>query len=77
MFYTSDVSWLCHPLQNPVDGMVKVSGITATYTCDPGFVLNGNDTRECQNGESWSGVTPICRKRGLNISMHVHDIVTL
>ena len=33
----------------------------ATYTCDPGYTLNGGTTRTCGSGERWSGSDPTCK----------------
>ena len=33
---------------------------TAVYTCDTGYVLNGNITRTCQEDANWSGSEPTC-----------------
>ena len=32
----------------------------ATYTCDTGFDLLGNNTRTCQADRRWSGEEPLC-----------------
>lgn len=40
-------------------------------------MLQGNDTRECQNGGSWSGVAPICQMKGLNTIMHVYSYISV
>lgn len=54
----------CGPLQDPVNGRVVIKGTavsaTATYTCDPGFVLIGNSQRECLLSGQWSGQDPTC-----------------
>ena len=46
-------------------GAVVLSGQTvgssATYTCDEGFVLDGNETRICQSNGMWSLTEPTCR----------------
>ena len=33
---------------------------TATYTCETGYNLMGNNTRTCQREELWSGEEPEC-----------------
>ena len=32
----------------------------ATYTCNYGYILSGNDTRVCQVNATWSGNKPDC-----------------
>ena len=32
----------------------------ATYSCDTGFFLNSNETRECLSDGSWNNVDPQC-----------------
>ena len=55
---------MCLNLVNPANGMVVVTGNsvgdTATYTCDPGFELEGALTRTCQSNGTWSGIPPVC-----------------
>lgn len=64
---------ICNELTNPQFGIVQVSGSSprvpgdvATYQCDPGFVLVGDDTRTCQqladNSADWDGLEPICQR---------------
>lgn len=48
------------------NGMVSFSGdtttpgSTATYTCNFGFVLNGDTSRTCQDNLTWTGSDPTC-----------------
>ena len=68
---------LCPNLVNPANGMVVVTGNSvgdnATYTCDPGFELEGATTRTCQSDGTWSGIPPWCEstigKRKNNIAL--------
>ena len=39
---------------------------TAVYTCDTGYVLNGNITRTCQEDTNWSGSEPTCDGKCFN-----------
>ena len=32
----------------------------ATYSCDPGYALNGNAKRRCLADGTWSGTIPSC-----------------
>ena len=55
----------CGPLSNIPNGAVDTSGgtnykCTAVYTCDTGYVLNGNIKRTCQEDANWSGSEPTC-----------------
>ena len=65
VFYTLDELLSCHPPKSPVNGEVLIIGITATYTCDSGFMLNGNETQECQKDGIWSGAAPTCQNKGM------------
>ncbi len=68
---------LCPEVMAPVNGTLVIStpsptqplgvGTTATYSCDPGYVLVGDLTRTCEDSGTgtvgtWSGseVDPIC-----------------
>lgn len=55
----------CDQLKPPDFGDVKLSGLTigshATYTCDDGFELRGNEFRTCQTDGEWSGSSPNCQ----------------
>ena len=55
----------------PLNGNTTLSsqqlgvGTTATYSCDPGYVLVGETTRTCEdvNGHiigTWNGMMPTC-----------------
>ena len=37
-------------------------GDTCSFTCNTGYVLTGNDTRQCQDNGSWSGSNIVCRQ---------------
>ena len=32
----------------------------ATYSCDEGYNLDGDQTRTCQGNREWTGVAPTC-----------------
>ena len=56
----------CDTLTDPVSGQVShptgtTFGQTATYRCDTGYNLVGNNTRTCQATGVWSGSTPTCQ----------------
>ena len=55
----------CGLLTDIPNGAVDTSGgtnykCTAVYTCDTGYVLNGNITSTCQEDGMWSGSEPTC-----------------
>ena len=64
---------LCPALPNPDNGMVTwdslAPGGVATYTCDPGFVLIGEPTRNCGSDGTWSGMAPICERKFITTYM--------
>ena len=54
------------PSLSLTNGMISYSdptlgvGSVATHSCDPGYTLNGGNTRSCQSDGSWSGSDPTC-----------------
>lgn len=59
----SDTS--CVSLQDPVNGAVDqpadaATGDTASYSCDEGYVLEGDATRTCEESGDWSSSAPRC-----------------
>ncbi|XP_064486820.1 sushi, von Willebrand factor type A, EGF and pentraxin domain-containing protein 1-like [Ornithodoros turicata] len=54
------------PLENghvATDGAINgrlVQGSKLVYHCDPGFLLEGNETRVCQEDARWGGYQPYC-----------------
>ena len=55
----------CNPLTAPANGLVDHPQTTfmstATYSCDTGYVVEGQATRMCQADGTWSGSEPTCR----------------
>ena len=55
---------LCEYLEAPAHGSInqidRTVGSTATYSCDHGFKLKGNEQRECLYDGTWSGDDPVC-----------------
>ena len=73
MFVVRWVYFLCYTdcgdLTSPIDGTVStVNGTTylqnAIYNCDSGFDMNGNVSRVCEDGGTWSGIAPTCQPVG-------------
>ena len=54
----------CGTLIDPDNGEVLVSSTTytsvATYSCNTGYILEGENTRTCQESGLWSGSEPSC-----------------
>lgn len=57
----------CGSLTPPRFGSVELTGTifgsTATYSCQQGYTLIGDATRNCQANGQWSGFPPFCRGR--------------
>jgi len=55
----------CDRLDNPANGRVVLTGTslgdTATYSCNDGYELEGDQQRMCQMSRQWSGREPSCR----------------
>jgi CUB/sushi domain-containing protein len=56
----------CPEPRDLANGTVIVSGQTfqsrATYTCDPGFSLDGPKDRSCSSNGKWTGKEPLCKR---------------
>ena len=54
----------CPDLDDPTNGGVDLSentpGSTANYICNSGFVLDGLQSRKCEDNGQWSGEEPTC-----------------
>lgn len=60
----------CGPLATPTNGVVNVPsgttyGQTATYSCNPGYILTGSATRQCAEDGYWTGALPVCVAIGM------------
>ena len=57
----------CDPLTPPENGKVTTSGntvgSTATYSCFPGFDLQGSATAQCQSTGKWTPSAPTCSRK--------------
>ena len=54
----------CLHLSNPANGIVLFSSTnynaTASYSCNVGYTLTGDNVRICQSSAYWSGSEPTC-----------------
>ena len=55
----------------PMNGMVTSNGTYVTsiaeFTCDDGYMLDGDDERVCQPDGTWSNMVPRCPRKLLSI----------
>ncbi len=64
----------CSNLSSPANGTIKYNnmnpqrllGTVATYTCNPGYTLSGNEARTCESDMMWSGSDPTCQGKTAN-----------
>ena len=65
---------MCPGLDDPENGKVSVPSTSylseATYTCNDGFIINGNPIRECGPDELWSGSEPSCVRKSMKATCH-------
>ncbi|RXG68519.1 Sushi, von Willebrand factor type A, EGF and pentraxin domain-containing protein 1 [Armadillidium vulgare] len=86
----TDIEPYCRPKECPrpaqlINGRTIVKSIkyqsVIAYSCDPGFRLEGHQTRVCQSDENWSGERPFCIEifceEPKKISHGVTDITSL
>ncbi len=57
----------CGALANPSNGAVDTSSgttfmMTATYTCNTGYILIGGNTRTCGANGNWTPNAPTCER---------------
>lgn len=56
----------CPDLKNPLHGTVDYKNTlynsVATYACEKGYLLQGNDSRVCTSDKIWTGQEPTCDK---------------
>ena len=61
------IAVVCELLRDPPNGRVRVSGSgvgsIAGYSCNRGFVLNGNTRRTCSSNGQYDGREPSCRRK--------------
>ena len=63
------IAVVCQDLGVLVNGRIEylpdttdpyLEGTEATHICNPGFVLEGNEIRTCQNNSMFDGTPPTC-----------------
>ena len=58
----------CSTLQDPDHGSVTFDSLeyqsVATYSCDKGFVLSGQEQGTCQASGKWTALAPTCQPKG-------------
>ncbi|KAH3725835.1 hypothetical protein DPMN_051686 [Dreissena polymorpha] len=57
---------LTSPAGGTVSTTATITGGVATYACNPGFILNGVNTRTCVLNSGWSNTAPTCLTGKLN-----------
>ena len=61
---------MCPTLVPPADGNLVLSGNTfgetANYTCNTGFILEGDPTLTCGGDGQWIGSPPVCNRKYLS-----------
>ncbi|XP_053391178.1 CUB and sushi domain-containing protein 3-like [Mercenaria mercenaria] len=54
----------CGLLAPPINGTIDITnttvGNTVTYSCGNGFILHGDNKRECLQSGFWNGINPTC-----------------
>ncbi len=63
----------CGGLDDPINGLVTLEDTVlesvATYSCQDGYTLVGDDTRLCVDEGTWSGDAPVCE----GVCTHVYS----
>ena len=65
--FTADTGTIaCPELFAPSNGNIDITvttpGSTVSYTCNPGYVLDGSATRRCLENGAWTGSDPVCNR---------------
>ncbi len=64
----------CPVIAPPANGRVLIDGLTVTYTCNPGYTLNGSVTRTCEDDGTWSLTAPTCESKH---TIPIHNIFNI
>ncbi|XP_064387615.1 uncharacterized protein LOC135335886 isoform X2 [Halichondria panicea] len=72
----------CPPLPEIANGVISYSpditpdydvGTMAIYLCENGFVLSGDDTRDCQSDGTFSGMEPVCSMTRIQVVFEIPE----
>ena len=65
----------------PANGQRRGSGTTfgstVTYSCNPGYILQGDNRRTCMADRQWSGVTTHCSRKLTKFAKQVHKMLQM
>ena len=69
---------MCPILPNITNGSVDLSngtvvGAIATYSCVPGYILEGDNRRTCQSNGQWNGREPFCRSKLSKFQVRINN----
>ena len=70
----------CGDLPSPINGQARLTetllGFVATYTCDSGYTIVGNNTRECSPDGTWSDEVPKCVPTNVRVAAEIGSVVS-
>ena len=63
----------------PEEGIIVIEDTIATYTCNDGFYVSGNEFRTCDLDTGvWSGSDPVCQRMlSFFLAFQLHFSLTL
>ena len=68
----------CPELVDPQNGLITITvttpGSTVSYSCRPGYVLDGPATRTCSDDGSWTGPDPLCNRMYIYM-VHITSLI--
>ena len=58
----------CDPPFVPKNGIARVKrksfyGSLVSFSCDPGYILEGSNSLRCQDDGNWNGTEPVCKRQ--------------
>ena len=65
----------CGELSHPTNGQVTILRFIATYKCDLGYTLVGDDSQTCLINGAWSDSPPLCQ--GIHIMLELPQMLLL